>query len=73
MYASSRYTLAMLQDDVCQLLLRGLISRQQPIYTLSRHIPARIWEQVERELESSDFLLRDPIGELVNHEQWSSD
>ena len=50
-----------------------IVSRQQPIYTLSRYLPVSIWEQVERQLEENNFLLRDPIGELISQEQWSND
>lgn len=73
MYASSRYTLAMLQDNVYELVQQKIVSRQQPIYTLSRYLPVSIWEQVERQLEENNFLLRDPIGELISQEQWSND
>jgi hypothetical protein len=52
---------------------KGVVSRQQPIYTLCRHIPAREWEVVETELESSGFLLRDRVGDLMGREDWEND
>jgi hypothetical protein len=55
------------------LIQKGRINRQQPIYTLCKYIPTREWLLAERELEENDFLLRDPIAELVAREKWEED
>lgn len=68
-----RYSIEMIQDEIRQMLEKGTISRQQPIYTLCQYIPAREWVYVEYELERQDYLLRDRIGDLIGSEIWSSD
>lgn len=65
--------LAILQDDIEALLHQGVISRQQPIYTLFRFIPARDWSNLTQELEENDFLLHDQIGDLFPSETWIND
>lgn len=70
---SDSYSLEMIQDEVRCLLEKQLISRQQPIYILCQYIPAREWIQVEQQLEKSDYLLRDAIGDLLGTETWESD
>lgn len=71
--SQTRYTLTMLQDEVYQLIQQKLINRRQPISVLAKYFPARDWQWMERELEQNDFLLRDPIGELISHEEWQTD
>ena len=71
--SSATYSLGMLQDEVRQLVEKGTISRHQPIYVLCKYIPAREWVCVECELERSDFLLRDQIGDLIAAERWDND
>lgn len=73
MLQSVQYSLDLVQDEVRDLLHKGLISRQQPIYILCQYIPAREWAHVECELERCGFLLRDRIGDLVSHEEWDND
>lgn len=73
MLQSIQYSLDLVQDEVRDLLHKGLISRQQPIYILCQYIPAREWAHVECELERCGFLLRDRIGDLVSHEAWDND
>lgn len=70
---SPTYSLSMLRDEVRQLLEKGTISRHQPIYVLCQYIPAREWVCVEYELERSDFLLRDQVGDLIASERWDND
>lgn len=70
---SFRYSLNLIQDEARQLVQKGVVSRQQPIYTLCQYIPPREWVCVESELEKSDFLLRDRIGDLIGREQWDND
>lgn len=73
MLQAVHYSIDMIQDEARNLVERGVISRQQPIYVLCRYIPAREWSLVECELERSNFLLRDRIADLVSHEQWDND
>jgi hypothetical protein len=73
MIQSIQYSLDVIQDEARQLVQRGVVSRCQPIYALCQYIPAREWACVECELERSDFLLRDRIGDLISHEDWDND
>lgn len=73
MLQTAKYSIDMIQDEVRQLIDRGVVSRSQPIYTLCKHIPAREWVRFETELERYDFLLRDRIGDLMSHETWDND
>lgn len=73
MVRSIQYSLDTIQEEVRQLIQKGVVSRQQPIYALCKYIPAREWTWVEHELEKSDFLLRDRIADLVGHEVWDND
>jgi hypothetical protein len=70
---SNSYSIALLKDEVRQLVERGTVSRHQPIYVLCQYIPAREWVCVECGLERSDFLLRDQIGDLISSECWDND
>ncbi|MBW4637000.1 MAG: DUF4327 family protein [Gloeocapsa sp. UFS-A4-WI-NPMV-4B04] len=70
---SIRYSLNIIQDEARQLVQKGVVSRQQPIYSLCQYIPAREWVGVESELEKCDFLLRDRIGDLIGREEWDND
>ncbi|MGL4880238.1 MAG: DUF4327 family protein [Waterburya sp.] len=72
-YPSIRYSIDTLKDEARHLIETGIVSRQQSIYTLCKYIPARDWVKVECELERCDYLLRDPIGDLVSYEDWESD
>ena len=72
-YVSTRYSIDTLKDEARQLMEIGLVSRQQSIYTLCKYIPAREWVTIECELERCDYLLRDPIGDLVNNDSWEND
>jgi len=73
MLQSIPYSLDIIQDEARQLVQKGLVSRQQPIYILCQYIPAREWSCIESELERCDFLLRDRIGDLLGHEEWEND
>ena len=68
-----RYSLDVIRDETCQLVEKGLLERQQPIYTLCQYIPASEWRELERELELNGFLLRDPIIDLLGKEEWEDD
>ena len=73
MLQSLHYSIDIIRDEARQLVQKGAVSRQQPSYTLCRHIPAREWAVVETELESSGFLLRDRVGDLMGREDWEND
>lgn len=73
MVQSIRYSMDFIQDEARQLVQRGIVSRQQPIYVLCKYIPAREWAYIESELERKDFLLRDRIGDLLGREDWDND
>lgn len=68
-----QYSLNTIRDEVRQLLEKGIVSRNQPLYVLCQYIPAREWVHIECELERCDYLLRDRIGELIASETWEND
>lgn len=67
------YTIDFIRDEARQLVNRGVLSRNQPIYSLCHYIPAREWADVEFELERNSFLLRDRVGDLLGREDWQND
>lgn len=73
MIHSVQYSLDVIEEQARQLVKKGLVMRQQPIYTLCQYIPGREWVCVECELERNDFLLRDPISDLLGREEWDND
>jgi hypothetical protein len=73
MIQSVQYSMNVIQDEARQLVHKGVISRNQPIYVLCQYIPAREWSYVECVLEDHDFLLRDRIGDLLGREDWEND
>jgi hypothetical protein len=73
MLQSAQYSLDIIQDEARELVRKGLISRQQPIYILCQFIPPREWACIESELERCNFLLRDRIGDLMGREEWEND
>ena len=70
---STSYSIDILKDEARQLIETGIISRQQSIYSLCKYIPAREWMMIECQLERNDYLLRDPIGDLVSYDSWEND
>lgn len=73
MLQSIQYSMDFIRDEARQLVQQGVISRHQPIYVLCQYIPAREWAWVECELEKSNFLLRDRVGDLLGREDWEND
>ncbi|KST68123.1 MULTISPECIES: DUF4327 family protein [Mastigocoleus] len=71
--STSYYSLGVIQDEARRLVQKGVVSRQQPIYTLCQYIPAREWVCIECELEKCEFLLRDRIADLIGREVWEND
>ncbi|MBZ8182660.1 MAG: DUF4327 family protein [Oscillatoria sp. PMC 1051.18] len=70
---TKQYSIDNIRDEARQLVEKGNISRQQPIYVLCKYIPAREWVCVECELEQCEYLLRDRIGDLIGSEHWEND
>jgi uncharacterized protein YqgQ len=68
-----KYDIEVIKEEVRQLLKKGLVTRQQPIYSLLRYICKRDWEFFEYELENHEFLLRDRIIDLLGREDWEQD
>jgi Domain of unknown function (DUF4327) len=73
MTTTVKYDINVIKEEARQLIEKGLVSRQQPIYTLCQYIPGRDWICVELELEENDFLLRDRIIDLIGREDWKED
>ncbi|MBE9038919.1 DUF4327 family protein [aff. Roholtiella sp. LEGE 12411] len=68
-----RYDIEVIKEEARQLVQKGLVNRQQPIFTLSKYIPDHDWVYFELELEKNEFLLRDRIIDLLDHEYWEDD
>ncbi len=73
MVTSVQYSIDAIKDEARHLVKKGLLTRQQPIYTLCQYIPASEWVCIEIELEENDFLLRDRIVDLLGREDWQED
>jgi hypothetical protein len=67
------YTIEVIREEASQLVKQGLVKRNSPIYCLCQYIPPREWSCVECELERNDYLLRDPIVDLLGREDWDED
>ncbi|ALF52390.1 MULTISPECIES: DUF4327 family protein [Nostoc] len=68
-----KYDIELIKEEARQLVKKGLISRQRPIYALCKYIPEREWGVFELELEKNEFLLRDRIIDLLGSENWEED
>lgn len=68
-----KYDIQAIKDEARELVNKGAIRRNEPIYTLCRYIPGRDWVCVELELEKNEFLLRDKIIDLLGREDWRED
>ncbi len=73
MNTTVKYDIEVIKKEALQLVKKGLVNRQQQIYTLCKYIPPRDWVTFELELEKNEFLLRDRIIDLLNHELWEDD
>lgn len=67
------YSIDAIKDQARKIVRKGIVSRQQPIYTICKYIPAREWVCMECELEKCEFLLRDRICDLIASEDWSDE
>lgn len=68
-----RYSIETIKDEVRQLVERGIVQKNQPLYALCQYLPAREWLGIECELERCDYLLRDRISDLLSTERWDND
>jgi hypothetical protein len=68
-----KYDIEVIQEEARQLARKGLVNRQQPIFTLFKYIPDREWAYFEHELENNEYLLRDRIIDLLASEKWEED
>lgn len=68
-----KYDIEVIKEEARELVKKGLIRRDEPIYALCRYIPGRDWVCVELELEKNEFLLRDKIIDLLGREDWNED
>lgn len=67
------YSIDVIKDEARELVHKGIISRQQPIYALCEYIGSGEWRCVECELEECGYLLRDRICDLIGCEEWTED
>ncbi len=67
------YSINAIKDEVSSLVERGIIRRDQQLYVLCEHLPAREWLGIECELERYDYLLRDRVCDLIGEEKWEED
>ncbi|MFB2939232.1 DUF4327 family protein [Aerosakkonemataceae cyanobacterium BLCC-F154] len=67
------YSIDVIKEEARELVKKGLISPQQPIYNLCQHIRSGEWVFVEYELEECGYLLRDRICDLMGCEEWKND
>jgi hypothetical protein len=68
-----QYDIEMIKEEASQLVKKGMVNLQQPIYTLFQYIPNREWDYFEHELENNEYLLRDRIIDLIGCEVWQED
>lgn len=50
-----KYDIEVIREEARELVKKGLIRRDEPIYALCRYIPGRDWVCVELELEKTNF------------------
>ena len=70
MNTTLKYEIEVIKQEALQLIKKRLVNDQQSIYTLCKYIPRHDWVNFELELEKNEFLLRDRIIDLLNHESW---
>jgi uncharacterized protein YqgQ len=68
-----RYSIDIIRDEVRNLVERGIMDKNQPLYALCQYLPAREWLGIECELERCDYLLRDRVSDLLSTERWDND
>jgi Domain of unknown function (DUF4327) len=73
MFAIHQYSIIDLQDEVRELVMRGLVSPQQHIYELKQLVSDREWHNLERLFSEHEYILRDRIIDLIGKESWMND
>jgi uncharacterized protein YqgQ len=73
MNTAIKYDIELIKEEANQLVKKGLIQRQQPIYAMFQYIPEREWVYFEHELENNEYLLRDRIIDLIGCELFAED
>jgi Domain of unknown function (DUF4327) len=68
-----RYCITDFKDEVRALVARGSIDRQQRIYELKKYFDDRQWQDVERILDTYDYVLRGHVIDLISEESWLND
>ncbi|TAF05088.1 MAG: DUF4327 family protein [Nostocales cyanobacterium] len=68
-----KYDIEVIKEKASQLVQKGLVNRQKPIYTLYQYIPDDNLANFEQELEKNEYLLRDRIIDLLGCESWEED
>ena len=59
------YSIDLIREAAQELVEKGLLSGEQPIYTLCQYIPMIHWTEVERELELNEFMFSDSLRDLL--------
>lgn len=73
MLTERRYSISTIQEDVKALVEKGSLAKRHQIYSLARHYSNSEWKSIEKVLENNDYLLRDPVCDLIGQESWTND
>ncbi|MCC0179730.1 DUF4327 family protein [Waterburya agarophytonicola K14] len=68
-----RYSLNIIKEEAYNLLEIGTITLDQPLRILCDYLPVQRRNEIECELESYDYLLRDRVRDLIGKVAWESD
>lgn len=68
-----QYSIQAIQDEVRALVTRGSIGKRNQLYTLAKFFGDREWPNIERLLETNEYLLRDSVCDLIGKESWMND
>ncbi len=64
------YSIDSIKKEAKKLVQKGLLSRQQKIYSMCQFVPPEQLNSFEIELELHEYLLRDHIIDLLQPEKW---
>ncbi len=65
MNTSIHYSIDIIREQARELVEKGVLSSQQPIYTLCEYIPMLHWQEVEKELKLNNILFSDRLRDLL--------
>ncbi len=68
-----RYSIQVLTEEVQSLVARGAVNKKTQLYSLSRCFGDDDWQEIEHILTLNEYLLRDPVGDLIGAESWLND